>query len=735
MDDNIKIRAGAGLQAVLQSTVNFAQAFTELAKNSLQNGATSCNIDIIENEDGAVVKIMDNARGFDHVKDAKTHMSDFEKYFTFGNSYDLNTDGDGPKLGKMGIGGKISNDKLSEPNNSHWQIHTRNIHGKCFVIDYNPPADVEFFDDYRPSIKEVSSVESPITTTTGTEIRILNVNKRFLKTNYKESVKNELLEFFAHLVISYKKNKKILDIVFMGEKLEFSVDLNGDYRGMISRAFTYEIDGTEHWSTFDIALNQFIGRRLRRQRNHSFIKSVELVSEVKISDLHITNKRIIEKTLIRLSKEEGTSIEDASFLGLMNNFIGYVNCVDLSKVLDERGMPAKDLSHHGLRNDHPMTIPFLEEVYYVIMKLTYHISQLSVRKKTRKTMNKNLVAYNVAKLLAGDFSNDMEILTDKKMLGLDKVEKIDGSQKRDDLILEKLIGDTLPPTEGGKTPLQTALSAFASDSLEDEDSSSAEEGDSTEDGEDSVDDGEVRHTITHDGTPPFLERISRFFSPDKHESGVSNGARPTHSTDDIDEDEDDHGHGHGSSHHETDDSDDHSGHGTHDTRRTPGEFVETSDDGQEYTKVDIDTYREMLRTRSELRDRIAELEQMIADGDDSPETLEELERLRRELADLQDILGKIQLFYAIEHMDDQMVISEIREYNDGFIMVINENNIRYRSIESDVMALALHVAEAMIKEIIYIEDEEIDKTRLDTELSMFYQRHFETLKGNDLLSM
>ena len=719
MDENIKIRAGAGLQAVLQSTVNFAQAFTELAKNSLQNGATSCNIDIIENEDGAVVKIMDNARGFDHVKDAKTHMSDFEKYFTFGNSYDLNTDGDGPKLGKMGIGGKISNDKLSEPNNSHWQIHTRNIHGKCFVIDYNPPADVEFFDDYRPSIKEVSSVESPITTTTGTEIRILNVNKRFLKTNYKESVKNELLEFFAHLVISYKKNKKILDIVFMGEKLEFSVDLNGDYRGMISRAFTYEIDGTEHWSTFDIALNQFIGRRLRRQRNHSFIKSVELVSEVKISDLHITNKRIIEKTLIRLSKEEGTSIEDASFLGLMNNFIGYVNCVDLSKVLDERGMPAKDLSHHSLRNDHPMTIPFLEEVYYVIMKLTYHISQLSVRKTTRKTMNKNLVAYNVAKLLAGDFSNDMEILTDKKMLGLDKVEKIDKSQTRDDLILEKLIGNTSPPQEGGKTPMQTALSDFTSDSMEDEDSSSAEEGVS-------IEDGEVRHTITHDGTLPVSD-------DDSAEGG--HGARPTRSTDDITEGEGGHGYGHGTSHHETDDSDDHSGHGTHGTRRTTGGFVETSDDGQEYTKVDIDTYREMLRTRSELRDRIAELEQMIADGDDSPETLEELERLRRELADLQDILGKIQLFYAIEHMDDQMVISEIREYNDGFIMVINENNIRYRSIESDVMALALHVAEAMIKEIIYIEDEEIDKTRLDTELSMFYQRHFETLKGNDLLSM
>ena len=68
-----------------------------------------------------------------------------------------------------------------------------------------------------------------------------------------------------------------------------------------------------------------------------------------------------------------------------------------------------------------------------------------------------------------------------------------------------------------------------------------------------------------------------------------------------------------------------------------------------------------------------------------------------------------------------MVISTIREYRDGFIIVINENNVRYRSIQSDVMAIALHVAEAMIKEIIYIEDKKIDKDRLDSELSKFYE--------------
>ena len=159
------------------------------------------------------------------------------------------------------------------------------------------------------------------------------------------------------------------------------------------------------------------------------------------------------------------------------------------------------------------------------------------------------------------------------------------------------------------------------------------------------------------------------------------------------------------------------------------------DAGGGYTRVTVDEYRKLLKKRSRLTQQIEELEKAIADGDDSPETRNRLEKLKLELADVIGMIGGLKLFYAIEHMDDPMVISEIREYQDGFIMVINENNIRYRSIESDIMSLALHVAEAMIKEIIYIEDEEIDKSRLDKELSMFYKRHFETLKGNDLLSM
>jgi hypothetical protein len=680
MADNIKIRAGTGLQAVLQSTINFSQAFTELAKNSLQNGATVCNIDVADD----MIKVSDNGNGFDHVKVGDSDMSDFEKYFVFGNSYDLNA-GDGPRLGRMGIGGKISNDKLSEPTDSHWQIYTKNKHGKCFVIDYDPPAHVEFFEDYSPSIKEISQSECPVKTETGTEVRILNVNENFLKTNHKVDVKNELLSFFAHLVISYQNDKKMIDIVLNGEKLKFSTDLNGKYRGTILRAFQYEINGESKWSVFRIALNQFHGRRLRRQRKASFIKSVELVSEVKVCDLHITDNDLIEKTLARLSAEEGRNIDDASFLGMMNNFIGYVNCRDLSKVLDERGMPAKDLSHHGLRSDHPMTSSFLEEVYYVIMKLTYHIAKLSDRAGSRKALNKNLIAYNVVKLLANDYSQDMTIRTDKKMLGLDKVEKIDQARKDDDLVLEKLVGNLLPPGSGEVDGI---------------------DGELDEDGEPIHKNYRPRWPAEESSDEPDHKKTRPRWPADDSEEESSRGRR-------------------GKRPRKSDDSDESTGRRGRRPRKG----------GEEYTKITVDKYRELLKRRSWLLARIRQLEGMIANGDDSKKTKDELDRFRAEYKKICAILGQIQLFYAIEHMDDEMVISELREYRDGFIMVINENNVRYRSIQSDIMSLALHVAEAMIKEIIFIEDEELKKDRLDSELSMFYKRHFETLRGDDLLSM
>ena len=113
--DNIKIKTGANLSRLLQSTVNIPQAFTELVKNSIQNFATSCSIELKHKSFGdklCQAIITDDGQGFDHKKD-ENGMSAFDKYFVFGNSYDL-TNGQGIRLGQMGIGGKLANDKLSQ---------------------------------------------------------------------------------------------------------------------------------------------------------------------------------------------------------------------------------------------------------------------------------------------------------------------------------------------------------------------------------------------------------------------------------------------------------------------------------------------------------------------------------------------------------------------------------------------------------------------------------------------
>lgn len=750
---NIKIRTGANIQAVLQSTVNFPQAFTELAKNSLQNGATKCEMDILQLNDSAIIKIIDNGRGFDHVKDEETNMNDFEKYFTFGNSYDLNAGGSGPKLGAMGLGGKISNDKLSKSNSVKWQIHTKNKHGKCFVVDYNPPSDVEFLDDYSPSLREIPAEFSEIKTETGTEVRILNVNSEFLKSDYKKQVKHELLKFFAHLVVSYQKQKKMLEIVFLGEKLTFSVDLNGEYRGIITRAFEYTLDGEKKYSMLQLKLNEIKGRRIRRQKRNSMIKTIELISDVKISDFHLNNNEIIEKTLERLSKEENTEIDNSKFLGLIHNFIGYVECIDLSRVLDENGMPAKDLSHHGIRMDHPITIPFLEEAYYVIIKLAYHISLIGVRKTKRKKLNKNIIAYNVAKLIAKDFEDGLELFSDKKMLGINKAKSLDSApQKTKDLLLEDLIGSSFPDIkEDGTFKIKEELDVSSNEIVvgNESDNEKSTEFDDIQDMKKVLQGAistieDISEDLDSDNENQPSKIIDDDLKPEK--KPLPDGFRPQRTpfesiTDLV---KSVFGNSKKIKSEESKQSDDTDNVSVGETSSNSNQSVTNSVEKNEssvgeskkapYTKVTLDVYSDILKSKTKLVQEIKSHEELIANGDVSEQTKIELEELKTEYKSVAEKLANIKLFYRIDSIKDSMVISEIQQYRDGFIIIINENNIRYRSIQGDVMALALHVAEAMIKEIIFIEQQKIDKTQLDSELSKFYEKHYEELKSLNLLS-
>ena len=53
MENKIQIKTGARISNILQSTVTYEQAFTELVKNSMQSGATF--VDITCNENSVVV--------------------------------------------------------------------------------------------------------------------------------------------------------------------------------------------------------------------------------------------------------------------------------------------------------------------------------------------------------------------------------------------------------------------------------------------------------------------------------------------------------------------------------------------------------------------------------------------------------------------------------------------------------------------------------------------------------
>ena len=136
--ENIEIKTGSNLSRLLQSTVNIPQAFTELVKNSIQNFATSCSIELkhpFYEDDSCQAIIIDDGQGFDHKKD-ENGMNAFDKYFVFGNSYDT-TGGKGIRLGQMGIGGKLANDKLSHETDIHWTIETKNVHGNVFSLNTN----------------------------------------------------------------------------------------------------------------------------------------------------------------------------------------------------------------------------------------------------------------------------------------------------------------------------------------------------------------------------------------------------------------------------------------------------------------------------------------------------------------------------------------------------------------------------------------------------------------------
>lgn len=370
--NKLKIRTGANISNILQSTITYAQAFTELAKNSIQNGATNINIQL--NKESIVFQ--DDGIGFDDSIDANG-LSGFDKYFVFGNSYDF-SGGAGPRLGHMGIGGKIANDKLSDSDNVYWTIETKNKKGNSYFITYKPN-NSEFLDDYSPTIEKLNNSRL---LKNGTIITIKNLDKPIIDGGLnRESVEKELQDFFGHLI---KNGKTEIDIILNGESIKFDYTLSGYAFEKMTESFSYILNKQEKSAnvSFNLALLQN-----QNDFNQSTLDGVFVVSETKIHKLSIND--VFGSTSNKVSN-------------LFSKLRGFVVCEELSTILDHVGMPAKDLSHHSLREDHPLTKPFYEKVSNTIKGLLIAYNEVKTKNISQNKINNTIE--DVVQMIVGNLN-------------------------------------------------------------------------------------------------------------------------------------------------------------------------------------------------------------------------------------------------------------------------------------------------------------------------------------------
>lgn len=393
----IQIKTGSNLSKVLQSTVTIPQAFTELVKNSIQNNATFCRIDLSEN----LAVITDDGLGFSHVPD-DSGMNGFERYFVFGNSYADHRSQ--IRLGQMGIGGKLANDKLSHELQPHWSIETKNQHGKSFILEYNPPEDSEFLSDYSPKLTEISdsSIEQ-----SGTKISILSLKSSITNNGWNlQAIRRELSGFFGELIFTLKSEGKDFDIILNGESLKFSYKLVGSNIPTIKKNFSYQINGETRESEVSFRLSLVRDLDLLKS---SPLKGIDLISKVKISSFSLSKNEIFNKVLDDIFHENQIpEVPREKIYDYFHRLIGFIYCDDLSTVLDESGMSAKDLSHHSLRDDHPITPNFYHTIYRVVIE--WIINYININEEDKFSLM-DALAQEISNMLVESFFEDDEIFS------------------------------------------------------------------------------------------------------------------------------------------------------------------------------------------------------------------------------------------------------------------------------------------------------------------------------------
>lgn len=347
--NQIQIRAGSNLRAILQTTVSFQNLFTELVKNSLQNNATVVKINYDENQ----ATILDNGTGFDHQQD-ESGLSEFEKYFVYGNSFTkahkhLN-------LGQMGIGGKAANDKLSDIRNTHWSLTTKNKHGKAFHLDFKSK-DEEYLDDIKPVLQSISDEQSNIPFQTGTRIVIHNLNPRLKDRGWPDQeIRDNLQQFFNMLYFQTKSEDRVFELHVNDKLIEFDNTLPGEKWMHKNIQFNYIMNGEKHRASYELKLNKV------NPRTKHLLDCVDLISYTRVQTIS-WKPDLFSKALNMPEKFEHVTPKQVA-QHINSNIRGYVNCPALSDVKDDSGLGAKDLTHHRLNPDHPITQAFMNSLYW-----------------------------------------------------------------------------------------------------------------------------------------------------------------------------------------------------------------------------------------------------------------------------------------------------------------------------------------------------------------------------------
>lgn len=339
----IEIKTGASISKVLQTTITIPQALCELAKNSLQNGASSCWIEL--NESSAI--IFDDGRGFNPQADS-TGLNGFQKYFVFGSSFEQHSDVGLLRLGKMGIGGKIANDRIASEKNPIWQITSKSQSG-MWSVDYAPNEDDLYLSDQQIETKKINKVEHSHFSNldSGLMIHIKNLKSSILLNGWPlDEIKKEISSYFS--------NSENFKIYINGENLSLKPFYVGTKIPEFSKTFSYKINGKTKKSVVKFEL--YFARN-KESINLLVGERIALYDFAKIKNISYIPLTLIEEELKSSKNPASKNISAASVLAFFHSLMGRIICEDINNVLDESGLPAKDLSHHELRKDHPLTKP------------------------------------------------------------------------------------------------------------------------------------------------------------------------------------------------------------------------------------------------------------------------------------------------------------------------------------------------------------------------------------------